>query len=109
MLNNVSGLNNSSTLHRFSKCQNTKLTLAANIQTSILDANPKRMYAAFVNNSLNDVTLVFQDKSKAELGAGIIIKGNGGSYEITLLNLYSGKVSGISALDTQISVVEGFE
>ena len=107
MINNLPGL--SSTLSKFSKSTNKKIDLIANNASAILDANPKRMYAAFVNNNDADITLVFDDKSKAVLEAGIVVKGHGGSYEITLLNLYTGKVSGISSSVTQLSCVEGFE
>jgi hypothetical protein len=67
------------------------------------------MYAAFINNGQTDITLVLDDKSKALIDEGIVIKGYGGSYEISLLNLYTGKVSAISASITQLSFVEGFE
>lgn len=107
MINNLPGL--SSTLSKFSKSINKKIDLIANNASTVLDANPKRMYGAFVNNNDADITLVFDDKSKAALEAGIVIKGNGGSYEITLLNLYTGKISAISASTTQLSFTEGFE
>lgn len=107
MINNLPGL--SSTLSKFEKSTNKKIDLIPNNAVSVFDSNPKRMYAAFVNNGDNDITLVFDDKSKAVLEAGIIIKGNGGSYEINLLSLYIGKISAISATRTQLSCVEGFE
>ena len=107
MINNLAGL--SSANSKFSKSTNKKIDLIANNASAVLDINPKRMYGAFVNNGDSDITLVFEDKSKAVLEAGIVIKGNGGSYEITLLNLYTGKVSAISASTAQLSLIEGFE
>ncbi|MGI8503004.1 MAG: hypothetical protein ACR2LR_17985 [Hassallia sp.] len=107
MLNNLPGL--SSTLSKFSNSRNKKIDLIANNASALLDANPKRMYAAFINNGEDDITLVLQDKSRAVINEGIILKGHGGSYEITLLNLYTGKVSAISASAIQLSFVEGFE
>lgn len=105
MINNLADF--SSSLSKFSRAANKKVDLIANNALAICDINPKRMYAAFVNNGDTDITLVFDDKSKAVIEAGIIIKGHGGSYEITLLNLYIGKVSAISAFPTQLSIVEG--
>ncbi len=109
MINNVAGLISNSSITSFSKCRNSKVNLTANTPTGILNSNSKRVYAAFINNGEVDITLVLDDKSKAVIDEGIIIKGNGGSYEITLLNLYTGKVSAISASITQLSFVEGFE
>lgn len=110
MINNVSELlNPSSSFSSFSKCKNNKINLLANTALQVFSDNPKRKYAAFVNNGDSDITLVLDDKSKAVLEAGIVLKGKGGSYEITLLNLYTGKISVISAATTQLSVVEGFE
>jgi len=107
MLNNLPGL--SSTLSKFSKSTNKKIDLIANSASEVISSNPKRMYAAFINNGEADITLVLEDKSKAVINEGIILKGHGGSYEITLLNLYTGKVSAISALPIQLSFVEGVE
>jgi len=107
MLNNLPGLN--SALSKFSKSTNKKIDLIANNASEVLNSNPERMYSAFINNGQADITLVLENKSKAVIGEGIILKGNGGSYEITLLNLYTGKVSAISTSATQLSFVEGVE
>jgi hypothetical protein len=109
MINNVPGLISNSSIPSFSKCRNSKVNLTANTPVGILNSNSKRVYAAFINNGEVDITLVLDDKSKAVIDEGIIIKGGGGSFEITLLNLYTGKVSAISANTTQLSFVEGFE
>lgn len=109
MINNVAGLISSSSVSSFSKCTNSKVNLTANVPVGILSSNSKRLYAAFINNGQADITLVLDDKSKAVIDEGIIIRGYGGSYEITALNLYTGKVSAISASITQLSFVEGFE
>jgi hypothetical protein len=109
MINNVAGLTSNSSITSFSKCINSKVGLIANTPTGIFNSNSKRVYAAFINNGQVDITLVLDDKSKTVIDEGIIIKGGGGSFEITLLNLYTGKVSAISANTTQLSFVEGFE
>ncbi|MCV3213022.1 hypothetical protein OGM63_05685 [Plectonema radiosum NIES-515] len=109
MINNVAGLISSSSVSSFSKSINSKVNLTPNTPVGILNSNSKRKYAAFINNSQVDITLVLEDKSKAIIDEGIVIKGYGGSYEITLLNLYTGKVSAISAAITHLSFVEGFE
>lgn len=109
MINNVAGLISSSSVSSFSKCTNSKVNLTANVPVGILSSNSKRMYAAFINNGKADITLVLDDKSKAVIDEGIVIRGYGGSYEITRLNLYTGKISAISAAITHLSFVEGFE
>ncbi|MBW4572651.1 MAG: hypothetical protein KME31_33150 [Tolypothrix carrinoi HA7290-LM1] len=109
MINNVAGLISNSSVSSFSKCTNSKVNLTANTPVGVLSSNSKRMYAAFINNGQTDITLVLDDKSKAVIDEGIIIRGYGGSYEITSLNLYTGKVSAISTTVTQLSFVEGFE
>lgn len=109
MINNVAALISNASIATFSKCNNGKVNLIANTAVGILGSNSKRMYAALINNGQVDITLVLEDKAKAVLDEGIVIKGNGGSFEITLLNLYTGKVSAISATATQLSFVEGFQ
>lgn len=109
MINNIAGVTPTPSLSSFSKCVNNKIDLVANTPIAVLGNNSKRMYAAFINNSSTDITLVLGDKLKAVVGEGIIIKGYGGSYEITLINLYTGKISAISASATQLSFTEGFE
>jgi len=104
-LNNVPSVLNSS-VSKFSRCKNSKSDLIANVASEILANNSKRMYAVFINKSQGDITLVFDDRLKAVIDEGIVIKGNGGSYEITLNNLYAGKVSAISAINSQLSFVE---
>jgi len=105
MINNPALTPNTS-VAKFSKCVNDKATLAANIAIAVINNNPKRMYAAFINNGQDDITLTLDDKLKAVIDEGIVIRGNGGSYEITLINLYIGKVSAISAINSQLSFVE---
>lgn len=107
MINNSSSTSAGAT--KFSQCVNGKVDLVANNATDILAARFSRVYAAFVNNGSTDITLVLEDKSRAVLGSGIIIKGGGGSFEITQSNLYTGKVSAVSGSSTQLSFVEGFE
>lgn len=109
MLNNVSAPLNHPTATSFSKSLNSKVSLLANEAVAVLPQNSKRMYAVFINNSTVDITLVFDDKLKAVIDKGIVIKGYGGSYEITSSNLYTGKISAISESVTQLSFVEGFE
>ena len=74
--------------------------------STALAANANRKYACFVNNSAADVTLTGTATPVA--GTGIVLKANGGSYEITQANLYRGVVYAISASGTVVlSVTEG--
>lgn len=108
MLNNPPTINGTSTnsIIRFDQCINQEIVLGADAALNILSANLKRIYAAFINNSDADITLVLSDSSKAVINKGIILKARGGSYEITQLNLYVGKISAISDVDAKLSFVE---
>lgn len=92
---------------QFSQCENSILKLTANRAATVAEANPKRAYAAFINNSEADITLILGETTDRVPGKGIILKPNG-SFEITQINLFVGKVSAISIADTTISIVECF-
>ncbi|BAY77957.1 hypothetical protein NIES25_44270 [Nostoc linckia NIES-25] len=94
---------------RFSNCTNGEKSLAANASDVVLNNNSARAYAAFVNNSSSDITLILGDKKDAAVGKGIILKPRGGSYEINSTNLYVGKVSAISLNASKLSFVECIE
>ncbi|MEH2377615.1 MAG: hypothetical protein V7K27_01740 [Nostoc sp.] len=91
---------------RFSNCTNAEKFLTANISDVVLNANTTRSYAAFVNNSSVDLTLVLGDKTNALINKGIILKPHGGSYEINSTNLYIGKISAIATNNCRLSFVE---
>jgi hypothetical protein len=93
----------------FDACINRTLDLIPQSASSVLAANPKRTYAAFINNSeVGDITIVLGDAGTANLGAGIVLKPRGGSFEINQVNLYKGRVSAISSTRTTLAYVEGF-
>lgn len=103
MLNNSS---NTVDTVRFDSCIHAEKQLTGNVGDTVLDANSNRQYAAFINNSLYDITLILGDKSKGGINKGIVIKPRGGSYEINQINLYVGKVSAISANNCKLTYVE---
>ncbi len=106
MIGSSSGSQNTTSVFRsFSECQNNSIALAPNAAETVLKAS-KRAYAAFINNSTVDITLVLGAKDKAAIGRGIIIKGFGGSYEINQINLYVGAVSAIAESGCSLSFVE---
>lgn len=106
MIGNPSGSQSTVSVFRpFSECQNNSIALAAKAAETVLKAN-KRAYAAFINNSNVDITLVLGAKDKAAIGKGIIIKSFGGSYEINQINLYVGDVSAIAESACSLSFVE---
>ncbi|MBD1836134.1 hypothetical protein H6F61_26480 [Cyanobacteria bacterium FACHB-472] len=91
-------------LPTFSAASNVSVALTAATSTSLLAANPNRKFAAIVNNGSVDVTVALG--STATAGAGIVLKGGGGSFEIDS-PLYLGAVSAIAASATSVGVVEG--
>jgi hypothetical protein len=105
MINNSS---NTIEVARFSNCDHGVKDLTANIGDTILNANSNRQYAAFINNSSSDITLILGDKSKGAIGRGIVLKPRG-SYEINQSNLYIGKVSAISANNCKLIFTECIE
>jgi hypothetical protein len=94
------------TFQPFAQCRNSAQPLEAVIPYPILDFNSQRIYAAFINNSPSDITLVLGNILVARIGAGIILKAYGGSYEITQINLYLGAVSAIAPDVAYLSYVE---
>ncbi|MEH2139900.1 hypothetical protein [Nostoc sp.] len=94
---------------KFSNCTNADKSLTGNISDVVLSANSGRSYAAFINNSSIDITLILGDKANAAVGKGIILKPRGGSYEINSNNLYIGKVSAIATNNCKLSFVECIE
>ncbi|MEB3338974.1 MAG: hypothetical protein VKJ46_16000 [Leptolyngbyaceae bacterium] len=86
--------------------------LAANVAEQLLAANPDRKFAAIVNNSLSDVTIILGEPTGAANGKGIILKGGGGSVTISANSdiWWKGAISAMSANAVAaglLSVVEG--
>ena len=90
----------------FDKCTSGETPLVANVATLLLPANPLRAYAAIINNSMTEVTIVLADRTKTAINKGIILKPRGGSFEINSANLYVGNVSAIAADVSKLSFVE---
>lgn len=105
MINNSS---NTIEVAKFSNCDHGIKDLTANIGDTVLNANASRQYAAFMNNSSADITLILGDKSKGAVNRGIVLKPRG-NYEITQVNLYVGRVSAISANNCKLIFLECIE
>lgn len=72
----------------------------------VLPGNPKRRYAALVNNHASqDVYLALG--AAAVLGSGIFLKAGGGSYEINANNIFHGDISAIGSGAGTLSIQEG--
>lgn len=104
MINNPANTDLASFWISFDKCANNQVNVisAGNL---IIKANPKRVYAAFINISNADITLIFGEIKDGGINQGIVLR-PGGSYEITQINLYVGKVCGISNAESKISFTE---
>lgn len=63
-------------------------------QQKILDENPSRIYAIFVNDS--DTVAYLSLGEEAAANKGIRINAAGGSYEINLTNPFTGRIYAIS-------------
>lgn len=105
MINNSS---NTIEVAKFSNCLHGDKDLNATVGDTILNANSNRQYAAFINNSSSDITLILGDKSKGAIGRGIVLKPRG-SYEINQSNLYIGRISAISANNCKLTFTECIE
>jgi hypothetical protein len=106
MINNPTSQTSSAETSTFDKCTNSEITVGANAPVTILKANPKRAYAALINNSAFDITLILGSNKDGAINKGIILKPRGGSFEITAVNLYIGQVTAICASETNITFVE---
>jgi hypothetical protein len=60
----------------------------------VLNGNSKRVYALVVNDSLQDVWLGFGEP--ATQNQGIRLNSEGGNFELTWKNLFTGTISAIS-------------
>lgn len=67
----------------------------ANSSTRVMDENPTRVYASFVNDSDEEIYLALG--SDATGSKGIRLNANGGSYEINLQNPFYGHIEAICA------------
>ncbi|OUL19553.1 hypothetical protein BV372_33460 [Nostoc sp. T09] len=102
MINNISVAESN---NRFGSCTNLEKTLVANAKAEVLNANTDRRYAAFINNSTVDITLILGSPEDGAINKGIILKPRG-SYEINANNLYLGKVSAVSAFACKLTHLE---
>ena len=76
------------------------------ISTAVLAANPDRVTAVFVNDSVQVIYL--SEGAAAVIGDGIRLNPNGGSYEIGPGNLFEGAIYAISGLGAaNLTVSEG--
>lgn len=74
--------------------------------TQVIVANASRKFAQFVNDS--DEVIYLALSATAVMNEGIRLNANGGSFEINLMNLYTGEVSAICASGTKnLTVTEG--
>lgn len=90
----------------------TAPALTANTALQLLAANPNRKFAAIVNNSPVDVTIVLGGTAGAVVGTGIVLKSGGGSLSISPVAdiWWQGAISAIAggAISAgQLGVVEG--
>lgn len=92
----------------FNKCANKVTAITKKTPVEVVAPNSKRLYAAFVNNSDYPATLILGNTESANIDKGILLN-PGGSFEITLINLYRGRVSAVSEEDGKISWVECVE
>lgn len=95
-----------SSLVTFDKCTNNVTELKGEEGKTVISGNPKRLYAALINNSSATITLMLGEPNSGTVERGIILNPYGGCFEITLTNLYRGKVSAICASDVKLSWVE---
>ena len=88
-----------------SSATNTKVSVGST-DTQVLAANSTRKFAVFVNDS--DEAIYLSLSATAVINEGIRLNAAGGAYEINLMNLYTGEVSGICTSGTKnITVAEG--
>lgn len=75
--------------------------------TKILDKNDRRIFAAIVNDSVNEVYLTLGE-TPAVASAGIRLNANGGSIVFGLATdiPYTGQVNGIASGSSGVTVVE---
>jgi hypothetical protein len=106
MINNLPPNGIVSGVQSFTKCINREIEINANTPSTFLKTNLNRAYAAIVNNSSSQVTLVLGDSSQSKVNQGIVLTSGGGSFEITQINLYCGSLTAISEADCRISFVE---
>jgi hypothetical protein len=75
------------------------------ISSVVLAANPGRRYATLINDSDEVIYLALYDT--AEMNKGIRLNAEGGSYEISFVNAYTGPISAISSASANLCMYEG--
>lgn len=89
----TSGNNNNATQSEIAVVSETTVMVTTS-DTLLLVANASRKDALIINNSNSDVFI--SRGLTAVINRGILLRANGGFYEINLLNLYKGKISAIA-------------
>lgn len=83
----------------------TKVAVGA-ASTAVLAANADRIFALFVNDS--DEEIYLSESAAAVMNEGIRLNAEGGSFAITLINLYTGAITAICASGGKnLTVTEG--
>jgi len=82
----------------------TSNVTVGNTSTLVLAANADRKVASFVNDS--DETIYLSRGNAAELHKGIRLNANGGSFEISGVNLYTGNIYAICESGGKVLCVE---
>lgn len=80
----------------------------SSVAVQVVAANQTRTYALFVNDSSNNIYMMFG--ASASVNAGILLTPNGGNYEMSgaFGNLYNGKITAIAGSDgNNMLVLEG--
>ena len=105
-INNVGSVNiNTQTFEKATSAANTTVALTANTLALVAAANTNRKFLHVTNNSAIDATISLG--ATAVAGSGNIVKGGGGSFSITQMDMYTGAVSAIAASAISLSVCEG--
>lgn len=87
---------------------NHSVVTVGTTSVTVLNPNPNRIYALFINDS--DTAIYLKFGSPAALNEGIRLNGNGGCYEISkkIGNLYKSAVYAITSVaNRKLLVLEG--
>lgn len=89
--------------NRFQNSTKSTVTVTTST-TEIVPGNSARQYCAISNGSANDVWISLG--SPAVVGEGILLKADGGTYEINNENLFPGAINGIAGSNSAVGVQE---
>lgn len=82
-------------MKEFMRLRERKVVSVGATSTSLLGENVNRAYVLIVNNSDTDHYIALNNTATT---SDIPIKANGGSYELDMLNLYTGEISCINGV-----------